>query len=142
MFSRTLNSMRERVNYLPIAIGVLLVCSACGSGNDAPPVDTNGNNNPNTATCQTKVVMSCRSGTECHELYSTLAADSIESACVQLNYTMSSEPCSPDFGLCCIHLTGSNEMPEGICIPASASNASTWSTSCANYGEPTVYCKR
>ncbi|MCB9587923.1 MAG: hypothetical protein H6718_21135 [Polyangiaceae bacterium] len=92
-----------------------LLTIACSSDDDGGFTD--GNTDPQRAECETKVVMSCisTSGT-CHEWYSEEAADAIYSTCVQLNQVISNQPCPTRYSECCIHIEGSYDYPEGICL--------------------------
>lgn len=87
----------------------LLACSSTAGG----PVD--GNADPQVATCNTKTVMSCTGGGVCHAFYSQKAADAIRSDCRDLGDSISTE-CSASYSLCCIHMDGSNDLPEGLCV--------------------------
>ena len=40
----------------------------------------------------------------------------------------------------CIHLDGSYQMPEGLCLPESSSRADTWPSECDAH-PPSLYCE-
>lgn len=94
-----------------------LLTFSCGSDDDGGFTD--GNTDPQRAECETKAVMSCISSNgSCHEWYSDEAADAIYSTCVQLGDVISDNPCPDRYSQCCIHVEGSYDYPEGICVSA------------------------
>ncbi|MCA9630278.1 MAG: hypothetical protein KC766_21555 [Myxococcales bacterium] len=124
----------------------LLACAACalltfscGSDDDG---FTDGNADPQRAECETRAVMSCiGSNGTCHEWYSDEAADALYSTCVQLGNVISDEPCPESYSECCIHVEGSYDYPEGICITASDPDASSFEGICESTDdEPQKWC--
>lgn len=99
-----------------LTLCLALSLSACGDG----PF-TDGNEDPERATCDTVGVMSCtNSAGICHEFYSDIASDAILHACYNLGDDVYSGSCAADYTRCCIHMDGSNDYPEGICTNAYA----------------------
>jgi hypothetical protein len=114
-------------------MSIVAFVQACGGES------TDGNEDPSTATCRTRAVMHCRSGSSCHEFYSDLAANAVRSTCVSLGDTVADGPCAPTYDRCCIHIDGSYDRPEGICLSPSSS---VYSDLSANCDAPDPFCMR